>query len=221
MRAPRASRSPSSQSPNVQITADNPNTPDGINVEKRAYVVIDGFIVNNRTRAGIRVAVSPFVTVRNCHTGYNGRWGIFSGFADDFTIEDNEAHHSQTEHGIYVSNSGDRPVIRGNLVHDNHANGIHMNGDVSQGGDGIITDALVERNVIYGNGVGGGSGHQHGRRAPTASSATTCSTTTTPAASASTASTRRPGRPATSSSTTRSSSPPMGAGQTRPWPSEW
>jgi hypothetical protein len=49
-------------------------------------------------------------------------------------------------------------VIRNNLVHDNHANGIHMNGDQSQGGDGIITGALVENNVIRGNGVGGGSG---------------------------------------------------------------
>jgi Right handed beta helix region len=141
----------------VQIIADNGTTPDGINVEGAAYVVIDGFIVNNRTRAGIRTALSQFVTVRNCHTGYNGRWGIFSGFADDFTIAGNEAHHSQAEHGIYVSNSGDRPVIRDNLVHDNHAAGIHMNGDLSQGGDGLISNALVERNVIYGNGAGGGS----------------------------------------------------------------
>ena len=145
-------------SPTVQITADNGTTPDGINVEDAAYIVIDGFTVDHRTRAGIRVAVSQFVTVRNCHTGYNGHWGIFSGFADDFTIENNEAHHSMVEHGIYVSNSGDRPIIRGNLVHDNYANGIHMNGDISQGGDGLISNALVERNIIYGNGMGGGSG---------------------------------------------------------------
>src|SRR6266404_388368 len=142
----------------VQITANNGTTPDGINVEGADHVVIDGFIVNDRTRAGIRVAVASFVTVRNCHTGHNGRWGIFSGHAYDFTIENNEAHDSVIEHGIYVSNSGDRPIIRGNVVHDNYANGIHMNGDASQGEDGIISNALVERNVIYGNGVGGGSG---------------------------------------------------------------
>jgi hypothetical protein len=142
----------------VQITADNGTTPDGINVENAHDVVIDGFVVNDRTRAGIRVAVSSFVTVRNCHTGHNGRWGIFSGHAYDFTIENNETHDSVAEHGIYVSNSGDRPVIRGNVVYDNHANGIHMNGDASQGEDGIISNALVERNVIHGNGVGGGSG---------------------------------------------------------------
>ncbi len=33
-------------------------------------------------------------------------------------IEDNEAHDSQIEHGIYVSNSGDRPIIRRNLIYD-------------------------------------------------------------------------------------------------------
>ncbi len=142
----------------VQITADNGTTPDGINVENAAHVVIDGFTVDGRTRAGIRIAVSQDVAVRHCHTAYNGRWGIFSGFADDLTIEGNETDHSQAEHGIYVSNSGDRPIIRGNLVHDNHANGIHMNGDLSQGGDGLISNALVEDNVIYGNGAGGGSG---------------------------------------------------------------
>jgi PKD repeat protein len=37
--------------------------------------------------------------------------------------------------------------------------GIHMNGDASMGGDGVISQAVVERNVIYENGaVRGGSG---------------------------------------------------------------
>ncbi len=143
---------------NVQISADNGTTPDGINIENASYVVIDGFIVNNRTRAGIRTALSSFVTVRNCRCGYNGGWGIFSGHAYDFTIENNETHHSVAEHGIYVSNSGDRPIIRGNISHHNYANGIHMNGDASQGEDGIISEALVEANIIYENGTAGGSG---------------------------------------------------------------
>jgi len=89
------------------ITADNGTTPDGINVENAAHVVIDGFVVNGRTRAGIRVAVSQFVTVRNCRTGNNGVWGIFSGFADDLTIEDNEirriANELKIEHREYIA----------------------------------------------------------------------------------------------------------------------
>ena len=79
-------------SPNVRITADNGTTPDGINVEDAAYIVIDGFTVDHRTRAGIRVAVSQFVTVQNCHTGYNGHWGIFRRGAGKMQREDNEIH---------------------------------------------------------------------------------------------------------------------------------
>ncbi len=142
----------------VEIVADNPVTPDGINIEGADHVVIDGFTVMGRTRAGIRAALSDFVTVRNCTAGDNGRWGIFTGFTDDLLVENNETYGSVLEHGIYVSNSCDRPVVRGNLVHDNHGNGIHLNGDLSQGGDGLIEEALIEANVIYGNGVGGGSG---------------------------------------------------------------
>jgi len=146
------------ESPAVSITSDNGTTPDGINLEGADYIVVDGFTVNDRTRAGIRTVLSEFVTIRNCSCGNNGRWGILSGFADDLTIEDNVTYGSIDEHGIYVSNSGDRPIIRGNLSYDNYANGIHMNGDASLGGDGTISNALVERNVIFGNGVGGGSG---------------------------------------------------------------
>jgi hypothetical protein len=61
------------------------------------------------------------------------------------------------EHGIYVSNSGDRPVVRGNRLHDNAGAGVQLNADLSAGGDGIITDALIENNVIYGNGSAGGA----------------------------------------------------------------
>ena len=144
--------------PAAAITANNGITPDGINIENAAYVVIDGFTVNNRTRAGIRAAVSDHITIRNCSCGNNGYWGIFTGFVDDLLIENNQTYGSDIEHGIYVSNSGDRPVIRGNHSYDNNANGIHMNGDESQGGDGTISEALVEDNVIHGNGTAGGSG---------------------------------------------------------------
>ena len=56
-----------------------------------------------------------------------------------------------------MSNSADNPTIRGNRVWGNHASGIHLNGDASQGGDGVISWALVEDNIIYDNGAGGGS----------------------------------------------------------------
>jgi leucyl-tRNA synthetase len=46
------------------------------------------------------------------HCDQCGTWGLFTGFVDDLLIEDNEASRSAQQHGIYVSNSGDRPVVR-------------------------------------------------------------------------------------------------------------
>lgn len=142
----------------VSIVADNAVTPDGINLEGASYFTVEGFDVSGRTRAGIRAVLCEKVTIRANRTDGNGKWGILTGFCDDLLIELNETSNSQIEHGIYVSNSGDRPVIRNNRIWGNHANGIHMNGDASLGGDGVISDALVERNVIFDNGAGGGSG---------------------------------------------------------------
>jgi parallel beta-helix repeat protein len=141
----------------VQIVADNPQTPDGINLEGASWMTVQGFTVNGRTRAGIRAVTCHHVTLRNNRMDQNGRWGILTGFCDDLLIEGNVASRSVAEHGIYVSNSADRPVIRGNTCWGNRANGIHMNGDIaSGGGDGIISEAVVEANTIYDNGVGGG-----------------------------------------------------------------
>jgi len=111
----------------------------------------------NQPRAGIRAAVSDFITIKNnyCHNNY--RWGIFTGFTDDLTLDNNTCSYSEDEHGIYVSNSSDRPIIRNNHSFNNNGCGIHMNGDISMGGDGIISNAVVEGNIIHDNGYGGGS----------------------------------------------------------------
>ena len=145
--------------PGVIVDAPNPvRTSDGINLEGASYIVIEGFTVTGMPKAGIRAVLNHHVVIRGNTLDGNGRWGVLTGFSDDLLIEDNVASRSGAEHGIYVSNSGDRPVIRRNHVWGNYANGIHMNGDVSMGGDGVISGAVVEANVIHGNGRGGGSG---------------------------------------------------------------
>lgn len=143
---------------NVMIVRRNAITPDGINVEGASHVVLDGFVVEKMPRSGVRAVVGSHITIRGIRTAHNGMWGIFTAHCDDVTIVGNQASGSLKEHGIYVSNSGDRPIIRGNVSWGNRGCGIHMNGDLSQGGDGIISQALVESNVIFDNGRGGGSG---------------------------------------------------------------
>jgi len=143
---------------------------DNIWVRDVNYIVIDGFESRNAPRAGIAVQGEPDgnasgVVIRNCFCHNNGRWGIFTGFARDLLIQNNETSFSAAEHGIYVSNSGDRPTVRGNRVHDNNASGIQLNADpAEQGsdptdpqGDGIIDNAIIEANVIHDNGVAGGA----------------------------------------------------------------
>ena len=142
---------------NVVINERNSVTPDGINIEYTSWIIIDGFEIKDQPRAGIRAAVSDFITIKNNYCHNNQRWGIFTGFTDDITIENNSCSYSEDEHGIYVSNSSDRPIIRNNHSFNNNGCGIHMNGDVSMGGDGIISNAIVEGNIIHDNGYGGGS----------------------------------------------------------------
>lgn len=140
------------------VNMPNATTNDGINVEGADWIVIDGFRVINQPRTGIRVVLSDNCVVKNNFCDNNSRWGILTGFAENIIIEYNECSNSQIEHGIYFSNSADNPIIRYNKSHHNNANGIHMNGDVSLGGDGIISNARVEGNIIWENGVAGGSG---------------------------------------------------------------
>jgi parallel beta-helix repeat protein len=122
------------------------------------YIVVDGLTIQHANRAGVRIDNSNHVTVRNCTFADNGTWGLFTDFSDYTTVENSEAYGSVDQHGIYISNSSDFPTIRGNRLHDNNDCGLHMNGDISQGGDGIISYAVVENNIVYENGLGGGSG---------------------------------------------------------------
>jgi hypothetical protein len=164
--------------PNPAVVIDQNNSFTGkdlVNLEGASHVAIEGFTVLGSgdpatSRACIRTVGFPgnsakFVAIRRNRCDGGGRWGVFTGFVDDLLIEDNETSNSAAEHGIYASNSGDRPVIRRNVIHGNHSNGIHVNGDASLGGDGVISNALIERNEIYDNGDGdptfgapGGSG---------------------------------------------------------------
>ena len=132
-----------------------------------SYITFDGFEVTGAPGAGISVRTVEYEytgincrdnIIQYCHSHHNSvgdpsgsHDGIFTGFALNVTIQYNICNNNG-EHGIYVSNSADNPVVRGNIVYGNFNNGIHMNSDLSSGGDGIINNWLVEDNIIYDNG---------------------------------------------------------------------
>jgi hypothetical protein len=141
----------------VEIDGDATTDRDAVHVDGAAWIVIEGLTVTGATRAGISALDCEHITVRGNRVDRNGRWGVFSAFCDDLVVERNEVSRSASEHGIYASNSADRPVIRDNVVWGNGMCGLHMNGDINFGGDGVISGAIIERNVITDNGSLGGS----------------------------------------------------------------
>lgn len=142
----------------VLINQNGPIREDAINVEDCAYIIIDGFICNDMVGNGngIRIVTSDFCIVRNNRCDNNAERGIFTGFTDDILIEHNVCTNAVGEHGIYVSNSSDRPVIRYNTCSGNNWAGIHLNGDLSAGEDGIIHDPEIYGNRIFDNHLGAG-----------------------------------------------------------------
>ncbi len=135
---------------------------DNLWIRNASYITIQGFEVHSSLRSGIAIQGEPTdevhgIVIRNnfCHN--NERWGVFTGYAEGILIENNETSYSNLEHGVYVSNSADNPVIIGNRAHHNHASGIQINADPALSGDGIISNALIDSNIIYENGVGGGA----------------------------------------------------------------
>ncbi len=142
----------------VIINSRNARTPDNINVEGTDYIIIDGFIVQNSPRGGIRVAESWGVVVKNNTVGPCGLWCIFTGFAPQVQILNNKAFGSTREIALYVSNSrtaNDNPVVRGNEVYGSASSGIQVNGDCFSGGDGVIRGAIIENNIVHDNNAKG------------------------------------------------------------------
>ncbi|MCK5056927.1 MAG: right-handed parallel beta-helix repeat-containing protein [Candidatus Aminicenantes bacterium] len=126
-------------------------------IEDAQHIEISGLTFKDAPRAGLRLSYSHKIEIHDCVFAGNGRWGIFTDFSDDTLVEDCAAFGSAEEHGIYISNSSDNAVIRNNTVHHNFACGIQINADPSMGGDGISSGCLIENNLVYENGRGGGA----------------------------------------------------------------
>jgi hypothetical protein len=145
----------------VTINHRNARTADGIDVEGCSYITIDGFTFGNDasiTRAGIRVTAGGSGN-RITNNTVNGmpRFGVITGFLTNFTVTGNTCNSTvgaggqNTGHGIYSANAGDYGSIAGNTCTGNAGDGIHTNGDASQGGSGVQTNLVIERNFLAGN----------------------------------------------------------------------
>ena len=95
-------------------------------------------------------------SVIGCTVSGVGGFGIFADNTNSLLIQNNTiagtTGSGTTGHGIYVSGTTNGAVVEGNSIYNNAAVGIHLNGDVSEGGLGLVTNALIKNNLIYSNG---------------------------------------------------------------------
>lgn len=139
---------------NVVVNARNASTEDNINIESASYVIIDGFVVEDSPRIGIRAVEATGIVIRNNRVARSDHTGILTGWTPGIQIYNNVSYGAVAQHGIYVGNSRVSPddvVIRGNECYANGQNGIQINGDCWEGGDGIISNVLLENNFVHDN----------------------------------------------------------------------
>ena len=129
---------------NPQIPASTSDI-GGINGYHRGGICNDGHMLGTNNIIGLQLLNN---TVAN-----GGDSNIIIANCESCLWANNIVHDSyrigsQGGHGIYLANPGsDNSTIRGNTIYNNDGIGIHMNGD-----GGLITNALVENNIIYDNG---------------------------------------------------------------------
>lgn len=129
---------------------------NGLEIYFADYITIENLTVRaseEEHSRGIRLTHSNGSIIRNNTVYGAGHANLFCSLSDYIVFENNEAYDGEI--GIYVADSSDYATVKGNMLHDNTAIGLHMNGDLSSGGDGTISYAVVDSNWVYNNGATG------------------------------------------------------------------
>ena len=154
---------PNASPGSVIISSRNSETAVGIDLEPGCnYITISGFTIQNGngsiTKEGIKVTGNNDSIINNTVTGVGG-FGIFTDNANNVLIQGNTVSGTtgsgDSGHGIYVSGTTSGAVIQGNIIDNNGSGGMNINGDASEGGTKLVTNALIEDNQIYNNGGNG------------------------------------------------------------------
>ncbi len=158
---------PGSAPGSVIINSQNNETQFGIDLEPGCnYITISGITVNGSSGGlaeypnhggGIKICGNNCTIQNSTITNINYGFGIIADNANDVLLQGNSISNIQNQgnadygHGIYLSGTNTGAVINGNTIFDNAYIGIHVNGDASEGGTGLVTNALIENNLIYNN----------------------------------------------------------------------
>jgi parallel beta-helix repeat protein len=140
------------------------STSDGVFLSNVSYVTIQGFVIQNMpqrcvsARNGSPTSPMKGLTIVGNSCTNAGREGFYLSQASASLVQGNTITNTGMDgadrgHGIYLANAGsDNTTLKGNRISGMNAPdsaGIHMNGDLSVGGDGLISGVTIEGNVIF------------------------------------------------------------------------
>lgn len=143
---------------------------DGARIQNASYIKIEGFKIENPLQRCIAArgatAETPMrgIVIQNNICNNAGWEGFYLSQTAGAMILNNIISGSGTlrierNHGIYLANSGsDNSIIRGNTISGSKgtgSEGVHINGDLSVGGDGLIKNVIIENNFIHNNAANG------------------------------------------------------------------
>ena len=126
---------------------------DAMTLDGAAWIELEGFGATSSGGAGLRLRNCSAVTIRRNQFVDNQLWGLIADHCDELLVVDNQIRNSARTHGLYLANSGDRCIVRNNVVAGSASAGIAIGGDNKSEQDGIITGTLVEDNILMSNGV--------------------------------------------------------------------
>lgn len=160
----------------ANIVLPNATTSDGIRLQNASYVTVEGFVLRGRAANGTQVIADRCIAARGAdadnpmagnilrdnHCTDGGTECFYLSQFGNSVIEGNSilrcGRTSGTRsHGLYLANAGsDNTEIKNNRISAGldagaESNGIHLNGDLSIGGDGLITGVTFDGNTIYDN----------------------------------------------------------------------
>lgn len=121
----------------------------GIRLTRKPFVIVDGFTVTRGSDAGIQVrSSSNNVTIRNCEVSHNEGDGILVQDSEEVLLFNNLSF-ANDERGLVVGGGMGSPRAR--LI-NNTSSGNTDRGIVIGTGAAASPDALLQNNIVQGNG---------------------------------------------------------------------
>ncbi|GAB4167808.1 MAG: hypothetical protein Kow00108_00470 [Calditrichia bacterium] len=121
------------------------------------YISLIGLHIYATSDRGIRISSGISeqylyeIKLINCKVFNAGLVGVTASYVDSFVVDNCEVAYTANSHGLYISNSSDRCIVKKSYFHHNGKAGLQVNADMEMPGDHISSDILIENNIFIAN----------------------------------------------------------------------